>query len=189
MPRHPKGDQAMTGAERQRLWRERLRKERGPVLTDRERLAEALAENERLRKASGAPAELAEAQAENDLLRDRIRELEQAAPAEVRGEIALLRQQVRVLKAQIAAGPKAAKAAKTAKPVRPQLDPASEAALQIERLKAKNQSLQAQVNKLRRQYPFEMRSKIAKALTEMTTSPEARLSALQAWNGLARNRM
>lgn len=29
MPRRPDGDKAMTGAERQRLWRERLKRERG----------------------------------------------------------------------------------------------------------------------------------------------------------------
>jgi hypothetical protein len=37
MPRHPIGEKPMTGKERQRRWRERLRKET-PALTDRQKL-------------------------------------------------------------------------------------------------------------------------------------------------------
>jgi hypothetical protein len=50
MPRPPLGDRAMTDAERQRKRRERLRQERGPALTDRQKLIEAQQEIERLRQ-------------------------------------------------------------------------------------------------------------------------------------------
>jgi hypothetical protein len=50
MPRLPLGDRAMTDAERQRKRRERLRQERGPALTDRQKLIEAQKEIERLRQ-------------------------------------------------------------------------------------------------------------------------------------------
>jgi hypothetical protein len=50
MPRRPDGDRAQTDAERQRKRRERLRQEeRGPDLTDRQKLIKARAEIERLR--------------------------------------------------------------------------------------------------------------------------------------------
>ena len=35
--------------------------------------------------------------------------------------------------------------------------------------------------------PAEVKTKIAKALAEQTTSPQNRLDALQAWNGLGLN--
>jgi len=65
MPRHPRGDKAMTGAERQRQWRERKRKERGPATA----------------KAEPSSRELAEARAEIDLLRAQLAAAPKAAPA------------------------------------------------------------------------------------------------------------
>jgi hypothetical protein len=50
MPRPPLGEKAMTDAERQRRRRERLRKEQGPKLSDRQKLIEAQKEIDRLRR-------------------------------------------------------------------------------------------------------------------------------------------
>jgi hypothetical protein len=47
MPRHPIGEKPMTGKERQRRWRERLRKET-PALTDRQKLIASKKEINRL---------------------------------------------------------------------------------------------------------------------------------------------
>ena len=114
MPRHPLGDKAMTDAERQR-------KHRGPHLSDHQKLAQARAEIARLRKVAGAKAEpltdatrrklegeLIKVKLENDRLREQL--AAKSAPASS-GEIALLRQQVKVLQAEIAAKPKPAKPA------------------------------------------------------------------------------
>ena len=57
------------------------------------------------------------------------------------------------------------------------LDPDSEAARRIDALEKKMKTL----------VPAEVKTKIAKALTEQTTSPQNRLDALQAWNGLGLN--
>lgn len=105
MPRHPLGDKAMTDAERQR-------KHRGPHLSDHQKLAQARAEIARLRKAAEAKAELLidatrrklegelmKVKLENDRLREQLAAAK-VAPASS-GEIALLRQQVKVLKAEI----------------------------------------------------------------------------------------
>ena len=62
--------------------------------------------------------------------------------------------------------------AKIVKPV--PLDPDSEAARRIDALEKKVKTL----------VPAEVKTKIAKALTEQTTSLQNRLDALQAWNGL-----
>jgi hypothetical protein len=56
-------------------------------------------------------------------------------------------------------------------------DPDSEAARRIDALEKKMKTL----------VPAEVKTKIAKALTEQTTSPQNRLDALQAWNGLGLN--
>jgi hypothetical protein len=84
-----------------------------------------------------------------------------------------------------------AKIVKPVKPIKPPLDPESEAARQIDALKKKNKALQQQADRwfhqLRMQIPPAVKLKVAKALTEQTTSPEKRLDALQAWNGLGLN--
>ena len=116
MPRHPLG--AMTDAERQR-------KHRGPHLSDHQKLAQARAEIARLRKAAEAKAEpltdatrtklegeLMKVKLENDRLREQL--AAKAAPASS-GEIALLRQQVKVLKAEIFGKAKTRKTRKKAR--------------------------------------------------------------------------
>ena len=65
--------------------------------------------------------------------------------------------------------------AKIVKPV--PLDPDSEAACRIDALEKKMKTL----------VPAEVKTKIAKALSEQTTSLQNRLDALQAWNGLGLN--
>ena len=92
-----------------------------PHLSDHQKLAQARAEIARLRKVAGAKAEpltdatrrklegeLIKVKLENDRLREQL--AAKSAPASS-GEIALLRQQVKVLKAEIAAKPKSAKPA------------------------------------------------------------------------------
>ena len=90
-----------------------------PHLSDHQKLAQARAEIARLRKVAGAKAEqdatrrklegeLIKVKLENDRLREQL--AARSAPASS-GEIALLRQQVKVLKAEIAAKPKSAKPA------------------------------------------------------------------------------
>ena len=92
-----------------------------PHLSDHQKLAQARAEIARLRKVAGAKAEpltdatrrklegeLMKVKLENDRLREQL--AAKSAPASS-GEIALLRQQVKVLKAEIAAKPKSAKPA------------------------------------------------------------------------------
>ena len=99
MPRKPIGDQAVSGAERSRRWRERLRQEQG---------FEARKEIERLRAAAKAEPsssqELIEAQRENDELRKEL--------AKTKRENDKLRQHVRDLEELVrarAAKPKVAK--------------------------------------------------------------------------------
>ena len=92
-----------------------------PHLSDHQKLAQARAEIARLRKVAGAKAEpltdatrrklegeLIKVKLENDRLREQL--AAESAPASS-GEIALLRQQVKVLQAEIAAKPKPAKPA------------------------------------------------------------------------------
>ena len=90
-----------------------------PHLSDHQKLAQARAEIARLRKVAGAKAEqdatrrklegeLIKVKLENDRLREQL--TAKSAPASS-GEIALLRQQVKVLQAEIAAKPKPAKPA------------------------------------------------------------------------------
>ena len=92
-----------------------------PHLSDHQKLAQARAEIARLRKVAGAKAEpltaatrrklegeLIKVKLENDRLREQL--AAKSAPASS-GEIALLRQQVKVLQAEIAAKPKPAKPA------------------------------------------------------------------------------
>ena len=92
-----------------------------PQLSDHQKLAQARAEIARLRKVAGAKAEpltdaarrklegeLMKVKLENDRLREQL--AAKSAPASS-GEIALLRQQVKVLQAEIAAKPKPAKPA------------------------------------------------------------------------------
>ena len=98
----------MTDAERQR----KHRQERGPHLSDHQKLAQARAEIARLRKAEAKAelltdairrkleGELIKVKLENDRLREQL-----AAKSASSGEIALLRQQVKVLQAAIAASP------------------------------------------------------------------------------------
>ena len=92
-----------------------------PHLSDHQKLAQARAEIARLRKAAEAKAEpltdatrkklegeLMKVKQENDRLREQL--AAKSAPASS-GEIALLRQQVKVLQAEIATKPKSAKPA------------------------------------------------------------------------------
>ena len=92
-----------------------------PHLSDHQKLAQARAEIARLRKVAGAKAEpltdatrrklvgeLMKVKLENDRLREQL--ATKSAPASS-GEIALLRQQVKVLQAEIAAKPKPSKPA------------------------------------------------------------------------------
>ena len=94
-------------------------------------------------------------------------------------EIACLQHEITRLKAKIL------------KPVKVPLDPDSEAARRIDTLKKKNKTLQAEADKwlmkLKTLVPAVVKTKVAKALTEQTTSPQNRLDALQAWNGLGLN--
>ena len=91
-----------------------------PHLSDHQKLAQARAEIARLRKAAEAKAEpltdttrrklegeLMKVKLENDRLREQLT-VKAAAPASS-GEIAILRRAVKLLKAEIAAKPKAAK--------------------------------------------------------------------------------
>ncbi len=161
----------MTDAERQRKRRERLRQgtppNRGAIrvtsCADRQRdeiwrLERELAEEASQRAAKGsAEASQALAYAEAEIKR-LTQELRIA-----RTEILLRSDEIEKLKKKIV------------KPV--QLDPESEAAGRIDALERKMKTL----------VPAEVKTKIVKALTEQTTSPQNRLDALQAWNGLGLN--
>ncbi len=171
MPRHPIGDQAMTDAERQRKRRERLRQgtppNRGAIrvtsCADRQRdeiwrLERELTEEASQRAAKGS-AEASQALA---YAKAEIKRLTQELRI-ARTEILLRSDEIEKLKAKIV------------KPV--PLDPDSEAARRIDALEKNVKTL----------VPAEVKTKIAKALTEQTTSPQNRLDALQAWNGLGLN--
>ncbi|MEY9227722.1 FtsZ-binding cell division protein ZapB [Bradyrhizobium japonicum] len=133
------------------------------------------AEIERLRKASNKPVpasqELDDARAEIKRLTKEVT-LEQIRNLGLNDEVERLK-------------------AKIAKPAKVPLDPESEAARQIAALKKRNKTLQAEADKwltqLRTLVPAGVKTKVAKALTEQTTSPAKRLDALQAWNGLGLN--
>jgi hypothetical protein len=83
--------------------------------------------------------------------------------------------------------------AKLAKQAKQMLDPEGEAARRIEVLKKRNKTLQQQADKwqkeLRKLAGFADKVKIAKALTEATTSKEARVEGLQVWNGMRLNNL
>jgi|SoiMethySBSTD1v2_1073268.scaffolds.fasta_scaffold218126_1 hypothetical protein len=169
MPRHPIGDQAMTDAERQRKRRERLRL--GEALAvGFERLERQLADKASQRPAKGTALDDAKAQ---------IKRLTQELRI-ARNEILWRSDEIEKLKAK-----------KIVKSVKVPLDPDSEAARRIDALKKENKTLQAEADKrlmrLKTLVPAGVKTKIAKALTEQTTSPQNRLDALQAWNGLGLN--
>ena len=193
MPRHPIGDQAMTDAERQRKRRERLRQANPPnrdaikvtSCADRTRLAKARAEIWHLERQLATQTyqrsaiEAAEASQALDDAKAEIKRLTQELRI-ARTEILWRSDEIEKLKAKIV------------KPVKvPSLDPDSEAARRIDALKKKNKTLQAEADKwlmkLKTLVPAGVKTKIAKALTEQTTSPQNRLDALQAWNGLGLN--
>ena len=90
MPRRPDGERAMTDAERQR----KHRQERGPHLSDHQKLAQARAEIARLRKA----------EAKAELLTDAIRR-------KLEGELIKVKLENDRLRKQLAAKPKPAKSA------------------------------------------------------------------------------
>jgi hypothetical protein len=90
MPRRPDGERAMTDAERQR----KHRQERGPHLSDHQKLAQARAEIARLRKA----------EAKAELLTDAIRR-------KLEGELIKVKLENDRLREQLAAKPKPAKSA------------------------------------------------------------------------------
>jgi len=74
MPRQPDGDRAMTSAERQRLYRARLRQARGPRISLREHVEDLRMANAALRKQIDVLGQAARQEIEK--LRQRIRELE-----------------------------------------------------------------------------------------------------------------
>lgn len=171
MPRHPIGDQAMTDAERQRKRRERLRQANPPnygtirvtSCADRQRdeiwrFERQLAEEASQRAAKGS----AEASQTLAYAKAEMKRLTQELRI-ARTEILLRNDEIEKLKAKIV------------KPV--PLDPHSEAARRIDALE----------KKIKTMVPAEVKTKIAKALTEQATSPQNRLDALQAWNGLGLN--
>ncbi len=108
LPRHPIGDRAMTGAERQRQWRERLRQERGPATAEADgssrELIKARNEIERLRAqlaaatkaAPPATAALLKVKIENDELRRLLAASRKAEPE----QIAELRRDIERLQAE-----------------------------------------------------------------------------------------
>ena len=91
MPRRPDGERAMTDAERQR----KHRQERGPHLSDHQKLAQARAEIARLRKAAEAKAE----------------PLTDATRRKLEGELIKVKLENDRLREQLAAKPKPAKSA------------------------------------------------------------------------------
>jgi hypothetical protein len=172
MARHPIGDQAMTDAERQRKRRERLRKASPPnrgavkVTSSEDRQREEIIWPLERRPAEvaspRAPKGLAEASQALGYAQAEIKRLTQELRI-ARTEVLLRGDEIEKLKAKIVKlGP---------------LDPNSEAARRIAALEKKMKTL----------VPAVVKTKIAKALTEQTTSPQNRLDALQAWNGLGLN--
>jgi FtsZ-binding cell division protein ZapB len=174
--RPPIGEVAMSVAERQRRFIERK------VLAASGGDAVMAAEVERLR-------------GENERLRDAAGKAKPDAGriAALEAEVANLKSENAGLKANAVRGAYAsheneALRSEIAKlKARPKLDPASEAAQEVERVKKVNASLRKQIAKLRNAVPFPVRAKVAKALTETTTSPALRLDALKHWNTLRVN--
>jgi hypothetical protein len=172
MARHPIGDQAMTDAERQRKRRERLRQANPPnrgairVTSSEDRQREEIIwplERQPAEEVSqGAAKGSAEASQALTYAKAEIKRLTQELRI-ARTEILLRSDEIEKLKAKIA------------KLV--PLDPDSEAARRIDALEKRMKTL----------VPAEVKTKIAKALTEQTTSLQNRLDALQAWNGLGLN--
>jgi predicted DNA-binding protein (UPF0251 family) len=168
MARHPIGDHAMTDAERQRKRRERLRQGTPPnhgttrvtSCADRQRDEIWRLERQLAEEASQRAAKgSAEAWQALAYAKAEMKRLTQELRI-ARTEILLRSDEIEKLKAKIV------------KPV-----PDSEAARRIDALEKKMKTL----------VPAEVKTKIAKALTEQTTSPQNRLDALQAWNGLGLN--
>jgi hypothetical protein len=164
-----RGDHGMTDAERQRKRRERLRQgpNRGAIrvtsCADRQRDEIWRLERELADEASQSIAKgSAETSQTLAYAKAEIKRLTQELRI-ARTEIMLRSDEIEKLKAKIV---------KTAS-----LDPDSEAARRIDALEKKIKTL----------VPVEVKTKIAKALTEQTTSPQNRLDALQAWNGLGLN--
>ena len=156
MPRHPQGDKAMTGAERQRHWRERLQQAEPPsvklareaakaaqtsVSASSQELVEARAEIERLRaQLASKPASATDAERFSLLMENtRLKKLLAGARKAEPEQIAVLRRQIDRLQAEHARRDAAAKAAKTkaAKPVSP-VDPDSEVVRLKKAIKAYN---------------------------------------------------
>jgi hypothetical protein len=99
------------------------------------------------------------------------------ALAYAKAEIKRLTQELRIARTEILLRSDEIEKLK-AKIVKPgPLDPNSEAGRRIAALEKKMKTL----------VPAVVKTKIAKALTEQTTSPQNRLDALQAWNGLGLN--
>ena len=164
----------MKRCERRRQSRARKQNDK-PCRRFRERQRQS--KNETKRNAEPSH-ELTEARAEIERLRAELAQ-ENFAARHARHQVALLRDEIEKLKAKIV------------KPVKLPLDPEGEAARQIEALKKKNKALQQEEQRLRMRLatlvPSEVRTKVAKALAEQTTSPARRLDALQAWHGLGLN--
>ena len=151
MPRHPQGDKAMTGAERQRHWRERLQQAEPPsvklareaakaaqtsVSASSQELVEARAEIERLRaQLASKPASATDAERLSLLMENtRLKKLLAGARKAEPEQIAVLRRQIDRLQAEHARRDAAAKAAKPVSPV----DPDSEVVRLKKAIKAYN---------------------------------------------------
>ncbi|MDR6306761.1 hypothetical protein GGQ85_004497 [Nitrobacter vulgaris] len=171
MAHNPIGDQAMTDAERQRKRRERLRQadppNRGAV---RVTSSEDRQRDEIIWPLERQPAEVSQRAAKGSA------EASQAL-VYAKAEIKRLTQELRIARTEILLRSDEIEKlkAKIVKPV--PLDPDSEAARRIDALEKKMKTL----------VPAEVKTKIAKALSEQTTSLQNRLDALQAWNGLGLN--
>jgi hypothetical protein len=154
--------EAKTAYQREYMRRRRagLKTEPKPAASDeREKLASAYAEIERLTKALDAATRQQPSQAA-------------PPPAEARAEIERLQAELRNERDQVAK--LAVEIAKLKMKIfKPPPDSESEAT------KALKKKIKASA----------VRAKVAKALTETTTTPANRLDALQAWNGLGLNKI
>jgi chromosome segregation ATPase len=198
MPRHPLGETAMTDAERQQKRRERLRQERDAArdaasLSDRQKLAEAQQEIERLRKELAAASKPAPATdfergrliMENTRLKMKLDDARKDEPE----QIAQLRRHINRLQAEHARRDAAAKAAKTKAT---KLAEGGDDA-RIAQLQKANSDLRKRLNRMRAHHDEQSRNKgimtfkaaslIAKALhPDATPDDKVREEAFKAFS-------
>lgn len=196
MPRHPIGDRVLTGAERQRQWRERLRQERGPATADADgssrELIKARHEIERLRAqlaaatkaAPPATAALLRMKIENDELRKLLAASRKAEPE----QIADLRRDIERLQAEQARRDAASKVTEAARE-RVANDP------RIAQLQKTNNELRKEIAAMRKHFDkqqsqkqgvmsFKTVSMISKALhPDSKPSDHDRAEAFKAFSG------